>query len=188
MKRIPILAALVVALAAPMARAQATGGAAPVNDGLFAQAATAGGLAELSLSELGMQKATDSELKKFSQTMIDDHSKMNQELATLAAQRRVALPRQLDLGAQFFVQVLSGESRERFDRCYAKAQLHCHEAALAAYEAEAERGQDVNVKAFASKAIPHIKEHLSTIRPLCEKLNKGHEDKDSKSDKDRDKK
>jgi len=191
MTRISLLAALAVALVAPMAGAQTqtTGGNAPVNDWLFAEAATAGGLAELSLAEIGLQKATDSELKKFSQKMVDEHSKMNQELATMAAQRRVALPRQLDVRAQFCVQALNGESRDHFDRCYAKAQVHCHEAALAAYEAESQRGQDPNMKAFAAKAIPHIKEHLKTIKPICEKLCKEHEDRESKSsDKDRDKK
>jgi hypothetical protein len=49
-----------------MARAQSTAKGAPVNAWLFAEAAHASGTAELALSELGAQRATDPELKKFS--------------------------------------------------------------------------------------------------------------------------
>ena len=61
-----------------------------VNDALFAAAAADGGLTELSLSQLGLQKATDPELKRFSQQMIDEHTRMNAELTTLAAQKGIA--------------------------------------------------------------------------------------------------
>src|SRR4051812_3139990 len=87
--------------AVPPARAQATAGQAAVNDSLFAAAASVGGVAEVSLSQLGVQKATDPELKKFSQQMIEDHTRMNGELVSMAAQKRVALPRTVDARAQF---------------------------------------------------------------------------------------
>src|SRR5690242_20609993 len=121
MTRILTLVALaaVLAVAVPTARAQSTstGTAAAVNDWLFAEAAHAGGIAELALSELGVQKATDPELKRFSQQMIDEHSRMNNELSGLAWQRRIALPRTLDVKAQFCSQSLAGLSGEQFDRC-----------------------------------------------------------------------
>ena len=85
-------ARITATLAAPAAHAQATAGKAAVNDTLFATAAALGGLAEVSLSELGVQKATDPELKRFSQQMIDEHTRMNNELWTLASQKRISLP------------------------------------------------------------------------------------------------
>jgi len=179
------LAALAAALVVPTAHAQqATAAKAPVNDSMFASAAASGGLAELTLSELGLQKATDPELKKFSQTMIDEHSRVNQELTTLAAQKRLPLPRAADARAQFCAQSLAGLSGEEFDRCYAKAQLVTHMDAYGMYEAEAERGQDRDLKAFASKTLPHIKDHLKMIRPLARKFEKEHSD-DARSDSER---
>jgi putative membrane protein len=155
------LAALAAVLAAPMARAQApsTASRAAVNDSLFAEAAAIGGMAEITLSELGAQRATDPELKKFSQQMIDAHSRMNRELITLASQKRIP-------------QSLAGLSGEEFDHCYAKAQLVAHMDSVAAFEAEAERGIDPNMKALAAKALPHIKEHLKTIKPIAMKYEK----------------
>jgi len=133
---------------------QTTATKAAVNDSLFASAAASGGLAEVSISELGLQKATNAELKQFSRRMIDDHSKMNQQLTTLAAQKRIALPRTPDVRAQFCAQSLAGLSGEEFDRCYAKAQLVLHQDSLAMFEAEAERGQDPDVRPSPPRRCP----------------------------------
>ena len=143
-----------------------------VNDSLFAQAAASGGMAEVVLAELGVQRATNPHLKEFSRRMIEEHGRVNGELAQLAAQKRIALPRTTDVCAQFCAQSLAGLSGEEFDRCYAKAQAHAHMAALAAFEAEAERGQDPQIKAFAAKTLHHIREHLKTVMPIAMKYEK----------------
>jgi len=175
------LAALAAALAAPMAQAQGTAaprskapvrpsaGQAGVNDTLFAEAAAIGGLAEVTLSQLGVQKATDPELKKFSQQMVDEHTRMNGELTTLATQKRIPLPRAVDPRAQFCAQSLAGLSGKEFDRCYAKAQLVAHMDSVAMFEAEAERGMDPDIKALAAKSLPRIKDHLKMIKPIAER-------------------
>jgi putative membrane protein len=169
MARIGILAAIAVALAAPAASAQQSARGAPVSDPLFAQAAMSGGLAEVSIGELGAQRATDPELKKFSQQMIDDHARVNQQIVNLAAQKRVALPRAPEFCAQFCAQSLAGLSGEQFDHCFAKAVLATHMETVAAYEAEAERGQDPAWRKLASDNLPRIKEHLKTIKQLAQK-------------------
>lgn len=185
------LAALAAVLAATSAHAQvqaqpvqaqpvraqptATAGRSAVNDSLFAEAAAIGGMAELSLSEIGARRATDPQLKKFSQQMIDEHSRLNRELTELAARKRIPLPRTVDPRAQFCAQSLAGLSGEEFDRCYAKAQLIAHMDSAAAFEAEAERGMDPDVKALASRGLGHIKQHLSEIKPIAMKYEKDRE-------------
>lgn len=141
----------------------------PVSDPLFAAAAATGGLTEVTLAELGEQKATNPELKKFSQHMIAEHTKMNAELMALATQKSLPLPKTLPANAAFCAQSLAGLSGEDFDACYAKAQLVVHMDSLAAFEAEAERGQDADMKALAAKGVPHIKEHLKMIKPIAMK-------------------
>jgi len=119
-----------------------------------------------------VQKATDPELKKFSQKMIDDHTRMNQELKTLAAQKGIPLSNAVDVRARFCAQSLAGLSGEEFDKCYAKAQLTAHMEAVAAFEAESQRGQDRDLKALAAKSLPHIKEHLAMIKPIAMRFEK----------------
>ncbi|MFO0949989.1 MAG: DUF4142 domain-containing protein [Isosphaeraceae bacterium] len=148
---------------------QQTAGKAAVNDSLFMQAAAISGLAEVGLSELGLQRATDPRLKEFSRRMIDEHNKVNSELTTLAGQMQASIPRGIDARAAFCAQSLAGLSGEEFDKCYAKAQCVAHEDALAMFKAEAERGRDQNVRAFAARNVSHIEEHLRTIKPIAQK-------------------
>jgi putative membrane protein len=159
-------------VARPAANEGGTAARMAVNDSLFAAAAADAGLAEVTIGELGVQRATDPDLKRFSQKMIDEHTRMNQELMTVAAQRRIPLPRAIDARAKFCAESLAGLSGEDFDRCYAKAQLVAHMDSVAAFEAEAERGLDPNLKAFASKSLSHIKEHLQEIKPIAMKYEK----------------
>jgi len=177
------LAALAVVLVGPMARAQSTAGSAPVNDSLFAEAAAVGGVAEVSLSEIGLKRASDPELKKFSQQMIDEHTKLNHDLTALAAKKRIPMPRTVDVRSQFCAQSLMGTPTEKFDHCYAKAQLVAHSEAVATFEAEAERGQDAEMKALAAKALPSIKEHLSMIKPIAMKYEKDQKDQPANTEK-----
>jgi len=170
---------------ANQARAGAQGGTAgkaAVSDALFAQAAAASGLAEVAISNIGLQRAANNDLKTFSRRMIDDHTKANSELMALAARKGIALPTALDSRAQFCGQNLAGLSGEDFDRCYAKAQLVAHMEAVATFEAEAERGQDPEVKAWASRTLPKLREHLAMVRPWAEKAEKEKPSADQKHD------
>jgi len=156
----------------PGIQGQVAGATAGVNDSLFAAAAAVGGMTEVSLSQLGAQKATDPELKRFSQQMIEEHTRMNGELMSMARLKGIALPRTLDYRADFCLQNLAGLSGEKFDKCYAKAQLVLHMDSVATFEAEAERGLDPDVKALASKSLTHIKQHLKEIKPIAMRYEK----------------
>jgi putative membrane protein len=166
------LAALTVIAVPTLVHAQAPPGRAAVSDPLFVVAAALGGLEEVALGELGVQKATDPELKKFSQQMVAEHTRMNADLTALASTKRYPLPRALDPRAQFCIQSLTGLTGEEFDRCYAKAQLVAHLDSAATFEAEADRGVDADTKAYAAQGLPHIKEHLKMIKPIAKRYEK----------------
>lgn len=179
------MAALAALAIAPMARAQtapAPNQAPPVNqvtpakgavdDSLFVAAAATGGQAEVALSELGLQRATAPELKSISQKMIDDHTRTNAQLAALAAQKRIPVPRGVDARSLFCHQSLAGLQRDDFEKCYAKAQYITHLETIAMFEAEAERGRDPDLRAFAARTLPHLKDHLKAIKPIAMKYMK----------------
>jgi putative membrane protein len=155
-----------------------------VSDELFAAAASSGGLAELNISQIGQQRATDPELKRFSQQMIQEHTQLNSELMNALAQRRIAVPQTIDSRAQFCAESLAGLSGEEFDKCDAKAQLVAHMDSVAIFEAEAHRGQDPVIKAVAAKALPKIKEHLKMIKPIAMRYEKEkHESEASRTER-----
>ena len=145
-----------------------------VNDSLFAAAAASGGIAEVTISRARRPAhATDPQLKQFSQKMIDDHTRMNAELTQLAAQKQIPLPRDRRRPRPVLSPRASPASRARSSTAVTPRPSSSPTwTPLGTFEAEAERGQDPQVKALAAKAVPHIKEHLKTIRPIALKYKK----------------
>jgi putative membrane protein len=52
-------------------------------------------MAEVALGRLAVEKASTGDVRKFWQRMADDHSKANDELKQLAAQKIIELPQDL---------------------------------------------------------------------------------------------
>ncbi len=185
MPRITTLAALIAAaaLAAPTARADDTktgnAKAAPVNDRLFAEAAAAAGAAEIAASTIALKNGGD-DARKFAQNMIDDHSKANTQLMTLARAKGIALPTTMSYQDTAVGDILGGLKGEEFDREYLKQQHAAHMCAVQLFTAEAERGQDADIRAFATKTLPTLKQHLKMAMEECEKCEKDDKSKSSK--------
>src|SRR5688572_26064977 len=59
--------------------------ARPITDAEFITLAGSGGLLEVQSSQLAAQRATSDEVKRFAQQMVADHTKANQEMATLTS-------------------------------------------------------------------------------------------------------
>src|SRR5690242_1834771 len=58
----------------------------------FAVDAADGGMMEVQLGQLVQTNGSNAQVKAFGQMMIDDHSKANDELKSLAAQKNISLP------------------------------------------------------------------------------------------------
>jgi putative membrane protein len=65
-------------------------------DEKFIKEACEGGMMELKMGKLGVQKAQNAQVKQFAQTLIDDHTKANTELKQLAASKGCTLPESQD--------------------------------------------------------------------------------------------
>src|SRR5580765_4609163 len=85
----PILAAP-QATTAEKADKMTAGGKVP--DETFMIKAARGGMAEVELGKLAIDKAASDEVKKFGKRMVDDHSKAGDELKTLAQNKHITLP------------------------------------------------------------------------------------------------
>lgn len=181
LRNLTLAAFAAAALTSSPVLAQGTAEKMGVSDALFAATAADGGMTEVVFSEIGVKKATDPKLKKYSEHMIAAHTKANAELKKMAAQKGIALPTAISAGHQFCAQGLEGLSGEDFDCAYSHAQLTAHMATVAAFETEAERGQDPEVKAWAAKTLPELKEHLHEIKPIAMHYEKMKHEKEGKS-------
>src|ERR1043165_2124268 len=132
----------------------------------FIMDAAMGGLEEVELGHVAAQLGTSDAVKQFGQRMVDDHSKANAELMTLASSKGITLPTTLDEKNQAKVTKLQGMTGADFDRAYSKLMLSDHTKDVAEFEKQSTKATDPDLKALGSKTMPPLQEHLQMARAL----------------------
>ena len=138
-------------------------------DRTFVDKAAIGGKAEVQLGELAVKNAKSAEVKKFGQRMIDDHTKANNELTSLAAAKGMTPPAELDSKNKSTLERLSRLSGDQFDKAYMSDMVTDHEADVAEFQKQANGNGDPAIKAFASKTLPTLQEHLQLAKSIASK-------------------
>jgi putative membrane protein len=126
----------------------------------FIKEAASGGMMEVELGKMAVGKAANDKVKEFGRRMQEDHGKANNELKSLAANKGVEIPKDLEGKHKTTVDRLSKLSGEEFDRQYMRAMIDDHKEDLRKFEREADKGKDSQIKKFASKQVPILKKHL----------------------------
>jgi putative membrane protein len=136
-------------------------------DAAFLRQAAENGLAEVESSKIAAEKASSPEVKKFAQHMIDEHTKANEELKSLASSKGVEVPANPSVAQRGKLKMLSTADGATFDRRYAESMgVEAHRDTIALFEKAAKGAQDSDVKAFAQKTLPHLREHLKMAQAL----------------------
>jgi putative membrane protein len=129
-------------------------------DHTFIMKAAQGGMAEVELGQLAATKASSEQVKQFGQRMVTDHQKANDELKTLAQQKNITVPTDLDAKDKTEKDRLSKLSGEAFDKAYMQHMLADHRKDVNEFRKESTSGKDPDVKAWAGKTLPTLEEHL----------------------------
>lgn len=132
----------------------------------FIMDAAIGGMMEVELGRVAAQQGSSDAVKQFGQRMVDDHSKANEELMSLAASKGITLPTTMDEKHHKDMTKLSAMTGANFDRAYSKMMLSDHKKDVSEFEKQSTKGADPDLKAFASKTLPTLKEHLQMASAL----------------------
>jgi putative membrane protein len=129
-----------------------------VKDKTFMKKAAKGGMMEVAMGKLAEQNGQSEDVKSFGKRMVTDHSKANDELKSIAAQKNVKLP--------------GKEPSEKWtsDKQYIDAMVKDHEKDLAEFQEEANTGTDPDVKKFAEETAKVVQEHLDLAKETQGKL------------------
>ena len=100
--------------------------------------------------------------------MVADHQKTSSELKSLVEGGKVnaKLPTAMDSDHQGMFDQLKGKSGKDFDQSYDQIQVKAHQDAVALFEAYAKTGDDAELKKWAAKTLPHLKQHLTMAQKL----------------------
>lgn len=136
------------------------------DDTEFAVEAADGGMLEVQLGQLALTKATSPSVKKFAQTMVDDHSKANEELKTLAQQKNISLPGALSEKNQKKYNDLAEETGEDFDKAYCEFMVKDHKDDIDKFKKAAGDAKDADVKSWAAGKVPVLEHHLGMAQAM----------------------
>jgi len=123
---------------------------------------------EIQAAELALSRQPDADTKPFAERMVKDHQETSKELKALVAggKVKVTLPMALDAEHLKKLDELKAKTGKEFDRAYDQMQVQAHEEAVMLFEAYAASGDNADLKAWAAKTLPHLKEHLAMAKKL----------------------
>ncbi|WP_345166036.1 DUF4142 domain-containing protein [Nibribacter koreensis] len=132
---------------------------ANMDDATFMMTAASSNMLEIQAGKLAAQNASNAEVKRFAQMMVDHHTKANQEQMSIASQMNVQLPTVLMPMHQTMLDKLNNKTGKDFDEAYMDMMEVAHKMDIALFEAKSNNAQAPTVKAFATKTLPMLKSH-----------------------------
>ena len=104
---------------------------------VFVKTALEGGMAEVQLGQIALQKSNDADVKQFAQRMVDDHTKMDDQLKPIAQQIGVKIPDGPSKKDKTAIAKLQGLNGGDFDKAYMKDMVKDHKTDLNDFKIEA---------------------------------------------------
>jgi putative membrane protein len=159
-----------VVLLCPLIFAQNTTSASS-SDKKFVHSALEGGNAEVKLGQLAAQKSNSEDVKQFGQKMVDDHTKMGEQMKQVAQQEGITVPEGIPAKDKALEMKLNSLSGEAFDKAYIKAMVQDHRKDLSEFKKEANSGNDTSIKDAANQGSQIISQHLQMAEQIAQKHN-----------------
>jgi putative membrane protein len=139
-----------------------------MQDKMFLRHAAEGNIAEVKLGQLAAQKAGSDDVKAFGQKMVDDHTRLNTEIAQVADSMGVMLPKSMDKDDQAEYDKLNALSGDAFDTEYLTFMVKDHHKDLHAFRLEAaSRTVDPTLHDEVVRAEGLIHEHTVAVDKLA---------------------
>jgi putative membrane protein len=158
-------------------------------DQKFVKQAAKGGMKEIQMAKVGLQKASNEGVKQYAQRLLDDHTKASSELKQIASSKGITLPdahatssgeqpgrtpvREKEgveagehSGHEAHMKKLETLSGAEFDREFVRMAVQDHQKDIKEFEKAAQSAQDPEIKAFAQKTAPKLREHLQQAKAL----------------------
>lgn len=141
-------------------------------DSEFAVEAADAGMMEVQLGQLAQTNASSDDVKAFAQQMVSDHKTANDELAALAQQKGITLPAAMSEKCQNKYNDLSTKTGKDFDKAYMDLMVKDHKDAVDAFKKEAEKGEDAEIRTWASGKVATLESHLEMAKQTEEVVKK----------------
>lgn len=149
---------------------QNMGGDVKEDDSDFMTTAANGGMMEVEAGKLAQANGASAAVKEFGARMVADHSKANEELKALAASKNVVLPTSPSEEVQGHLNEMSTLKGAAFDKHYMDMMVNDHDKTVSLFEGASRDAKDADVRAWAAKTLPVLKEHQTAAKAINDKM------------------
>jgi putative membrane protein len=128
----------------------------------FIQKAASGGAQEVANGKMAEKQGKSADVKTIAARMVADHTKLGNELTALSSRK----------GVTFNTSGIKAQNlgSGNFDALYLKWLELVHKADIAEFQKAAKSGDDSDLRAWASKSLPIVKEHLAMVESAEKKM------------------
>jgi len=140
------------------------------DDSQFAVVAANGGMTEIALGKLAIQKGKSKKIKNFGVMAVKEDGKITDKLIALIKSKNISLPMSPDPVDQKTIEDMSAKSGSDFDKAYINFMIKDHERGIKLFTDESKKLQDPDLKAFAIKTLPVIEKHLDDINAIYDSM------------------
>jgi len=132
----------------------------------FVMKALEGGNAEIMKGTLAKTNSTSPQIMEYGKMMEQDHHSVNEKLREMARKKGYNVNDKLSSDAQQQFDKLKNLHGTDFDREFVTQMVSDHHKAIELFTQQSERGQNAELKTFASEALPKLRDHLTRIEQL----------------------
>lgn len=136
----------------------------------FIEKAAKSNLAEIEFSKVAQQKASNSDVKSYAQTMQTEHTKANDELRKIAQKKNITFPTSMDQEKQTKLDNMRRKSGAEFDRAYMDYAVNSHSKSVEFYQKASKELKDNELKTYADNTLTSLKNHHQKATQLNDKL------------------
>ncbi|ASU34709.1 DUF4142 domain-containing protein [Mucilaginibacter xinganensis] len=125
-----------------------------------------GGMMEIKASGMVITNSNNQKVISLAKMMIDDHTKLGDELKQLEKEKKISETDTLSNSHQQMIRDLSKKSGKAFDKMYLQMMVADHEQAVKLFTSAA-GNSDSAIKKIAAGNLSTIKMHLDSANAIC---------------------
>jgi len=132
----------------------------------FARQACQAGVTQAEIGKLAALNTKNETVRGFAKALVKEHTQWEKELGQIFARKSIHAESELAEQFQSSINHLAELKGGAFDRAFKDQVIQDHKEAIGAFEKQAAQGTDTDLRMFAQKHLPHLREHLEVAKQL----------------------
>ena len=146
---------------------------ASTQDAHFVLRASAGGMAEVMMGHLAMQRGQTQAERNFGQMLVTDHTQADDQLMGIAQTLMLKTAPHPAHMQQAMYRQLASLPADQFDDAFNQDMIQAHQETIALFKMEASGGQNPQLRQFAATNLPVLYKHLRVAEHLSPMQSQG---------------